>query len=166
MAEQHPAVVEAADLVGPDFQLLAVAQREEAVVALFQGEDGGLSVKRLVIVEQRDGEWRLPGVVGGTPRSDEPRRATTVSSEPFADVGLTQSGWPGPDGGPPNIAWTALTGVAAADVSAVRVETEHDQTTVEVGTDGRFLALVRAGWNTAPRIAVRMSDGTTREVST
>lgn len=163
--EQHSAVAGAAGLVGPGFRLIATAMRSDAVAALFHGDDRDVPVSRLIIVERVGGEWRLPQVVGGSPIRLEPRRPATVEWEPFVDFARIQSGWPGPDGGRPSVAWMAVTGIAAKDVVSVHVGTAQDNVAADVSADGRFLALVRAAWRADPTIEVATMDGKTFEVS-
>jgi hypothetical protein len=160
----HPAVAAAADLLGPVFRVLAVAEREDAVVALFAGYEDDELMSRMVIAEHVDGVWRQPNVIGGSPMRLESRRSRTVAWDPFVGFARTQSGWPAADGSRPSVAWMAVTGIAASDVRSVRVVTDYESADVGVETDGRFLALVRAAWGADPVIEVTTEEGNTVEV--
>lgn len=164
-------VAVAKDLLGQGFEIVATATRDTAVavlgVGLSESDDPNVpeAVKRLVIVELHDGEWRAPNVIGGTPSRTATRWARTHALTPFQDYGQSQSGWPDEDGRKPKVAWLAVTGVAARDVASVRLRSPIDNYEVTVGDDGRFLALLLAPWGAQAGIDIRTSAGEIRQVA-
>lgn len=157
----HPAVVAAIEQLGQGLEPL-IAEVTDDVVAVVLADD---TVKRTIIIERVGDEWPLPSMMGGTPRRVRPRSETTVPYEPFVDVGWSGMGWPAPDGGPPEVAWHALTGVAARDIVSVVVLTPEDEVEASVEADGRFLALLRGPWGGQPAVQVRTKAGDLMPVS-
>ncbi len=155
---RHPAVAAAFETVeeGQGFTVrgLVVRGDEAAAVLLSDGVR-----QRTLIVENREGQWEAPTMINEDPW--DPSERPTVSEEPWA-VGQairTQSGLPGPDGGPPNTAWMAVTALAAPDAVSVVVTTDLDSHEVKVESDGLVLALVSAPWRARPDIMVRTTHG-------
>lgn len=114
----------------------------------------------------RDGVWEKPGLVTVVAKEvPEQRRATTLPGPALEPVSMRASGWPGPDGGPPETVWLTVNGVAAADVEAVELLTDLDRHEARVQSDGSFLTLVRARRREEPRVRLHLTTGETRDES-
>lgn len=139
-----------------DLSAFAVAEREDVVAVVVQNYD----TRHVVLVERRENEWAVPTMIsGGRSPADAPRPAKTDGPEALHDRAITQSGWPGADGGPPEVAWCAVTGVAAQDACDVLISSEIDEFIAPIRDDGFVLAVVRVRWRERPSITVRTSEG-------
>lgn len=159
----HPAVRFAVELFADDgWEVVDSLSRDDEAVVVDLRRDG----ERLLFLSvARDGEWVRPGLVAssGKPIPEE-RPAATLPLEPLQGLGTRGSGWPGPDGGPPEKVWMSVEGFAAADVVAVEVTTSLDRHQADVRADGSFLTLVRAHRRQNPDLRLRLADGDERHV--
>ena len=156
-SELAPPAVESvlAALDGQHLTTYAVADRGDVVAVVVQNDE----TRHVVLVEKRDTEWVVPTTTSGSRRTaTTPRAKKTESHQTLQQLAITTSGWPDADGGPPEFAWCAVTGIAAHDARDVLVTTEIDEHTVPIGVDGFVLAVVRARRQEMPSIAVRTSD--------
>jgi hypothetical protein len=87
------------------------------------------------------------------------RPAQTRAPWALTQPARSQSATPGPGGAPPRQAWTALSGLTAADAVSVLVRSELDEHEVAVPADGVILCLLRAPWGSRPDITVRTRHG-------
>lgn len=160
----HPALGFALDLFGEDGWEItnALGRDDEAVVVELRC--GG---RRLLFVAvAQDGEWRRPDLVTRTSQTvPERRRPATVPGRAVESAGLHGSGWPGPDGDPPETRWVTINGFVAADVEGVTVSTDIDHHDATVGPDGSLLTLVRSRRRVQPRIRLHLLTGETLDTS-
>lgn len=127
---------------------------EAAAVLLSDGVN-----RRVIIVENRGGEWESPPMIGETDWNPSERPTVTDEWWALGQATRTQSGLPEPNSMPPITAWLAVTGLAAPDVKSVVVTTDLDSHEVGVSNDGVVLALVRAPWRARPTITVWTTHG-------
>lgn len=153
----HPAVLAALATVEPGLSLTVrgVVVREPAVVVLLADD----RTRRAVILTAVDGVWTPPTMLGGGTWDPADRPAETRAPWALTQPQRSQSGPPGPGGAPPREAWTAVSGLAAADAVSVLVRSSLDEHEVAVPADGVILVLLRASWGSRPTITVRTRHG-------
>ena len=154
---EHPAVPAALSTVGPG-QLLRVRGsviREPAAVVLLADDH----TRRLVILTELSGIWTPPTMLSTSIWDPADRPAQTQSPWALTQPVRSQSGSPSWCGAPPQEAWTAVSGVVAADAASVLVRSTLDEHEVVVPADGVILALLRAPWGSRPEITVQTQHG-------
>jgi hypothetical protein len=153
----HPAVERVLRALGGR-KLTAYAVAERGGVAAVVVQDD--VTRYVVLVERRNEEWVVPTAINGGRRDVvTPRPSKTESPHALQQLAVIKSGWPRADGERPDVAWCAVTGTAALDARDVLVATDSDAHTVPVRLDGYVLAVVRAGWQERPSVAVHTRDG-------
>ena len=160
----HPALGFARELFSEDGWEItdALGRDDEAVVVELRSSD-----RRLLFVSMaQDGAWHRPDLVTKISQTvPEPRRSVTVPGSALEPAGVQGSGWPGPDGGPPETIWVTINGFAAADVEGITVSTAIDHHAATVGSDGSFLTLVRSRRGEEPRIRLHLITGEALDTS-
>jgi hypothetical protein len=154
----HPAVAKALAALSAEHlvPLTLVERGEMSAVVILQSRNQ----RYAVIAEKHDGDWAIPEVIPRISRyAPSERPATTEIPTPFLRLSQIQSGWPTPAGSPPEVSWRVLTGFAAKDAAVVIVRTDEDVYEASVGSDGFFVAFVRAPWRGILSAAVRTHDG-------
>lgn len=153
----HPAVERVRRALDRDeLTVYALAERGNVAAVVVQDD----VARYVVFVERRDDEWVVPDIVGGGGQDVVTQRPSkTESSSVLHRLAIEKSGPPDAGGGPPDIAWCAVTGTAALDAVEVIVATDSDMHSTTVRPDGFVLAVVRAGWRESPSITVRTRDG-------
>ena len=150
---EHPAVLAAVSTVEPGQSLRvrgAVIRGSAAVVLLADDR-----TRRAVILTLESGVWTPPTTLSVSAWDPDDRTDTTRAPWALTQPARSQSGPPGPGGAPPREAWTAVSGVAAADAVSVLVRSALDEHEVTVPADGVILTLLRAPWGSRPEITVR-----------
>jgi hypothetical protein len=160
----HPALGLARELFSAEGWEItdALGRDDEAVVVELRR-----SGRRLLFVSvARDGAWHRPGLATDThePVPEQRKPTTTIGSE-LDPVGVQGSGWPDPDGTPPETAWMTINGFAAADVESITVSTGIDHHEATLGPDGSVLTLVRNRRHQPLRVHLHLTTGETREAS-
>lgn len=160
----HPVLGLARELFGKDGWEIADALARDDEAAVVELRRHGM--RQLFSAIARNGAWERPGVVAVIPKKvPERRRPETLPGPALEPVGIHGSGWPGPDGGPPDKVWLTVNGFAAADVGAVELVTDLDRHAAPVQPDGSFLTLVRARRRQKLRIRLHLTTGETLEDS-
>lgn len=136
------------------FLVKAVTQRNGVVAVVAQSD----AMRIPVIVENHGGQWHVPRMLIGSRRQETERKALT-SHTGLQEKSFNQSGWPGPDGEPPEISWLAVTGFAALDATSVVVSNELNTFEAIPDDDGFVLCLVRAKHRSRPEVLVHTTDG-------
>jgi hypothetical protein len=154
---EHPAVLSALSTVDPgqSLRVRGAVIREPAAVVLLADD----RTRRAVILTAASGVWTPPTMLVGSTWDPADRPAETSAPWALTQPATSQSGLPGPGGAPPREAWTALSGLAAADAVSVLVRSELDEHEVAVPADGVILALLRVPWGSRPDITVRTRHG-------
>jgi hypothetical protein len=160
----HPALGLARDLFSAEGWEVtdALGRDDEAVVVELRR-----SGRRLLFVSvARDGAWHRTGLATGNDEEvPERRRPLTVAGWEFDPVGVQGSGWPDPDGTPPETTWMTINGFAAADVESITVSTGIDHHEATLGPDGSVLTLVRNRRHQPLRVRLHLTTGETLEAS-
>ena len=140
----------------------ALGRDDEAVVVELRGS----GMRLLFVSVAQDGAWHRPDLATRVPQTvPEQRRPVTVPGSALESAGVQGSGWPGPDGGPPETVWFTINGFAAADVEGISVSTAIDHHAATVGPDGSFLTLVRGRRRERPSIRLHLLTGETLDTS-
>lgn len=160
----HPALGFARELFSDDgWEITDALRRDDEAVVVELRRSG---MRLLFVVVAQDGAWHRPDLVTRSPQAvPEPRRSVTVPGAALEPAGVQGSGWPGPDGDPPETVWVTINGFAAADVEGITVSTTVDQHAANVMPDGSFLTLVRSRRREQPSIRLHLIAGETLDTS-
>lgn len=113
----------------------------------------------VLFVEDRDGMWTAPGMIGGGPVPEGPRLERTPEDWPLKRMARKKSGHPVIDGEWPDECWFAVTGLAAEDATEIAIIVDGHEHREPIGEDGLAFAIARIRTVDEPAVVVHTRDG-------
>ncbi|WP_067891142.1 hypothetical protein [Nocardia vaccinii] len=154
----HPAVAVAearvADLddrFGVNFSPTAIRVMDDAVAVTMDSTEA----RFIIIMENIDGEWSAPSMLGGTTRPQAPRYERTPVGLPLKQMSRKRV----PTLRQPDQWWFAVAGLAAEDAESVSITVNGEEHREPIGEDGVAFAIVGIRATDEPTVVVHTRDG-------